>query len=76
MLRFTITAEISMDVTYFKSALDKSLLDSLWNHYWVRFESLIHKSMFVINAKLKKFVCSLRCFSGEHIVFLVLAHKR
>ena len=25
----------SMDVTYFKSALDKSLLDSLWNHYWV-----------------------------------------
>ena len=24
-----------MDVTYFKSALDKSLLDSLWNHYWV-----------------------------------------
>ena len=66
----------SMDVTYFKSALDKSLLDSLWNHYWVRFESLIHKSVFVINAKLKKFVCSLRCFSGEHIVFLVLAHKR
>ena len=66
----------SLDVTYFKSALDKSLLDSLWNHYWVRFESLIHKSMFVINAKLKKFVCSLRCFSGEHIVFLVLAHKR
>ena len=27
-----------MDVTYFKSALDKSLLDSLWNHYWVSFE--------------------------------------
>merc|ERR1712061_832691 len=25
----------SMDVTYFKSPLDKSLLDSLWNHYWV-----------------------------------------
>ena len=25
----------SLDVTYFKSAMDKSLLDSLWNHYWV-----------------------------------------
>ena len=29
------TFAFSMDVTYFKSALDKSLLDSLWNHYWV-----------------------------------------
>ena len=25
----------SLDVTYFKSGMDKSLLDSLWNHYWV-----------------------------------------
>ena len=25
----------SLDITYFKSALDKNLLDSLWNHYWV-----------------------------------------
>ena len=25
----------SLDVSYFKSNLDKSLLDSLWNHYWV-----------------------------------------
>ena len=25
----------ALDVTYFKSAMDKSLLDSLWNHYWV-----------------------------------------
>merc|ERR1712214_42786 len=24
-----------LEVTYFKSAMDKSLLDSLWNHYWV-----------------------------------------
>ena len=36
------TYDCSMDVTYFKSALDKSLLDSLWNHYWVKqnFDSL------------------------------------
>merc|ERR1719193_447572 len=25
----------SMDISYFKSAMDKNLLDSLWNHYWV-----------------------------------------
>lgn len=25
----------ALDVTYFKSALDKRLLDSLWNKYWV-----------------------------------------
>ena len=25
----------SLDVSYFKSPLDKRLLDSLWNHYWV-----------------------------------------
>ena len=25
----------SLDVSYFKSPLDKKLLDSLWNHYWV-----------------------------------------
>jgi len=25
----------ALDVTYFKSGMDKSLLDSLWNHYWV-----------------------------------------
>ncbi|GAB6026642.1 proteasome regulatory particle subunit RPN11 [Chamberlinius hualienensis] len=25
----------SLDVTYFKSALDRRLLDSLWNKYWV-----------------------------------------
>jgi len=25
----------SLDVSYFKSAMDKTLLDSLWNHYWV-----------------------------------------
>jgi len=25
----------TLDVSYFKSNLDKSLLDSLWNHYWV-----------------------------------------
>ena len=25
----------SLDVTYFKSALDGRLLDSLWNTYWV-----------------------------------------
>ncbi|CAB4060634.1 COPS5 [Lepeophtheirus salmonis] len=25
----------SLDVTYFKSAMDKRLLSSLWNHYWV-----------------------------------------
>jgi len=25
----------SLEVSYFKSALDKRLLDSLWNHYWV-----------------------------------------
>merc|ERR1719351_261806 len=24
-----------LEITYFKSALDKNLLDSLWNHYWV-----------------------------------------
>lgn len=24
-----------MDVTYFKSPMDKRLLDNLWNHYWV-----------------------------------------
>lgn len=25
----------ALDVTYFKSALDRRLLDSLWNKYWV-----------------------------------------
>jgi COP9 signalosome complex subunit 5 len=25
----------SLEVSYFKSAMDKKLLDSLWNHYWV-----------------------------------------
>jgi len=25
----------TLDVSYFKSAMDKNLLDSLWNHYWV-----------------------------------------
>jgi COP9 signalosome complex subunit 5 len=25
----------SLDVTYFKSNLDRRLLDSLWNRYWV-----------------------------------------
>lgn len=25
----------SLDVSYFKSALDKSLLEFLWNRYWV-----------------------------------------
>jgi len=25
----------SMEVSYFKSVMDKRLLDSLWNHYWV-----------------------------------------
>ncbi len=25
----------SLDVSYFKSRMDKRLLDSLWNHYWV-----------------------------------------
>lgn len=25
----------SLDISYFKSAMDKNLLDSLWNHYWV-----------------------------------------
>lgn len=25
----------ALDVTYFKSALDRKLLDSLWNKYWV-----------------------------------------
>ena len=25
----------SLEVSYFKSAMDKRLLDSLWNHYWV-----------------------------------------
>lgn len=24
-----------LDVTYFKSPMDKRLLDNLWNHYWV-----------------------------------------
>ncbi len=24
-----------LDITYFKSALDRRLLDSLWNKYWV-----------------------------------------
>ena len=36
--------KFSMDVTYFKSALDKSLLDSLWNHYWVSVELQLCKS--------------------------------
>ena len=25
----------SLDISYFKSALDSKLLDSLWNKYWV-----------------------------------------
>ncbi|XP_022207829.1 COP9 signalosome complex subunit 5 [Nilaparvata lugens] len=37
----------SLDVTYFKSALDRRLLDSLWNKYWV---NTLSSSSLITNA--------------------------
>nr|CAG4640902.1 EOG090X078Z [Eulimnadia texana] len=37
----------ALDVTYFKSSLDKRLLDSLWNKYWV---STLSSSSLITNA--------------------------
>ena len=31
----TLFQYYALEVSYFKSAMDKRLLDSLWNHYWV-----------------------------------------
>jgi len=38
----------SLEVSYFKSALDKRLLDSLWNHYWV---NTLSSSSLITNAE-------------------------
>jgi hypothetical protein len=32
---FLVIRYYSLDVSYFKSLLDKSLLEFLWNRYWV-----------------------------------------
>ena len=45
----------SLDVSYFKSALDRRLLESLWNKYWVNTlssSSLLTVSNIIINRKL------------------------
>ena len=38
----------SLEVSYFKSAMDKRLLDSLWNHYWV---NTLSSSLLITNAE-------------------------
>ena len=38
----------SMEVSYFKSIMDKRLLDSLWNHYWV---NTLSSSSLITNAE-------------------------
>jgi COP9 signalosome complex subunit 5 len=38
----------SLDVSYFKSPMDKRLLDSLWNHYWV---NTLSSSSLISNAE-------------------------
>lgn len=35
-------------MSYFKSAMDKRLLDSLWNHYWV---NTLSSSLLITNAE-------------------------
>jgi COP9 signalosome complex subunit 5 len=37
-----------MEVSYFKSVMDKRLLDSLWNHYWV---NTLSSSSLITNAE-------------------------
>lgn len=37
-----------LEVSYFKSAMDKRLLDSLWNHYWV---NTLSSSLLITNAE-------------------------
>ena len=46
----------SMEVSYFKSVMDKRLLDSLWNHYWV---NTLSSSSLITNAEYTtgNFVC-------------------
>ena len=38
----------SLEVSYFKSAMDKRLLDSLWNHYWV---NTLSSSLLITNSE-------------------------
>jgi COP9 signalosome complex subunit 5 len=38
----------SLEVSYFKSVMDKRLLDSLWNHYWV---NTLSSSSLITNAE-------------------------
>jgi len=37
-----------LEVSYFKSAMDKRLLDSLWNHYWI---NTLSSSLLITNAQ-------------------------
>lgn len=39
----------SLDITYFKSALDKRLLESLWNKYWV--STLSSSSLITVSSR-------------------------
>ena len=47
----------SLDVSYFKSALDRRLLESLWNKYWVNTlssSSLLTVSNIAVNRRLTR----------------------
>ena len=79
-----------MDVTYFKSALDKSLLDSLWNHYWVsavkpelckscswsKLQASMATGHTCAVVQTVGLFSNLTNLKGEHLVFIILAHER
>ena len=50
----------SLDVSYFKSELDKSLLEFLWNRYWVN--TLSSSNLLTVNNRL--------CRNGKHLIIL------
>jgi hypothetical protein len=50
----------SLDVSYFKSELDNSLLEFLWNRYWVN--TLSSSNLLTVNNRL--------CRNGKHLIIL------
>ena len=79
-----------MEVSYFKSVMDKRLLDSLWNHYWV---NTLSSSSLITNAEYTtgNFVCWIffleywlnyknavnsQCSKSYNIIVFVSTQKR
>jgi len=61
---FSLLRYYALDVSYFKSSLDRRLLEMLWNKYWVN--TLSSSSLLTVNA-YSYFFNVIRNSSTQHV---------